>query len=257
VLAVAAAAFGCSGKSESNESSSGDAGAPSNTGGAGSATGGTGGATGGTGSTTGGTGGTTGGAGSATGGTAGASGSGGGYVPDDPNVPPEGDGRVSESFEEAPGFGWDACLSKHPGLTLVTDSSGGRASAGAHYMMFDSTLACEGVCQSDGADAQFSFWLDAPLPAGVPLHLYFDAINLGEAAPAGTLQLDQLDFSCATTAPLATIELDELALTSGWQTRCVTLVPQTEVDVFGVYISGEAFHVGLDALRFGPPCHAP
>ncbi len=180
---------------------------------------------------------------------------GGVYVPDRKDVPPKGDGRLSGSFETTAGFGWDSCYTKNPGATHVGATRTPRASDGTEYVRFDSGAECTSPSSSPLADVQLAFWLDTPLPANVPLHLYFDAIDLGDTA-SGTLQLDQVDANCATIAPLATLKLPDLELTSAWQTRCVTFTPSSDVHVFGLYVWGAAFHVGLDAFRLGPPCHA-
>jgi hypothetical protein len=243
-VAVLVAIPACSGSSTLHEESSGD-GTGGTSGGSGAA-GGSGGA--------GASGGTAAGAGD--GGAAGSGGSAGTYVPDQTNVPPEGDGRVKGSFEGNLGDGWDFCFTNKAGAKIVRDDSEPKASTGISYMSFDSSLECTGVCSPDGDDAQFGFWLDAQVPAAEPVHLYFDAINLADEAPSGILQIDSLDGLCGTTEPLATIELEELSLTLDWQTRCATFAPTAPFQVFGAYVLGEAFHIGLDALRFGPPCHA-
>jgi hypothetical protein len=83
-------------------------------------------------------------------------------------------------------------------------------------------------------------------------------LNRDDESPPGSIQLDAIGGAsgCATVEPLATIELAALELTNEWQTRCVTFTPRAPFDVFGLYVSGERFHVALDAFRFGPPCHA-
>jgi hypothetical protein len=55
---------------------------------------------------------------------------------------------------------------------------------------------------------------------------------------------------------LATIPLAQLQADPGWQTRCVTLTPKQPFSAFGPTLAGERFDIGLDAFRFGPPCHA-
>jgi hypothetical protein len=127
-------------------------------------------------------------------------------------------------------------------------------------MSFDSELDCSFPCGLGSDDLQFGFWLDAPVPAGEPFHLYFDARNLADAAPSGAIRLKTIDFStpsCDVGDPLATVELAALALTDEWQTRCVTLTAEADFTVFGLYVTGDDFHVALDAFRFGPPCHDP
>jgi hypothetical protein len=187
---------------------------------------------------------------------AGSGGSGGSYVPDRSDVPPEGDGRLAGgSLEENPGFGWDSCFTKHPGLDVVFDDPA--ASAGTTYVTFDSEVACASTCRPDGDDAQFAFWLDDAVPAE-PTHFYFDARNLDDEAPTGVIQVNTVGppSGCTSDELLATVDLSALALTNEWQTRCVTLEPQEPFEVFGLYVSGERFHVAMDAFRFGPPCHA-
>jgi hypothetical protein len=180
------------------------------------------------------------------------------YLPDDSNVPPAGDGRLEGgSFEGNLGFGWDFCFSKYPGATGVRGSDA--ASDGDTWLAFDSQKSCSDSfgCQADSGDIQVGFWLDTPLPAREPLHLYFDAINLGQATPSGILHVDVVQATvdgCMSAAALATIPLRDLELTSGWSTRCVSFTPNAALDVFGLYVTGEAFQLGLDAFRFGPPC---
>jgi hypothetical protein len=200
--------------------------------------------------------GTSGAGGSSTGGSGAAGGdsrAGSPYVPRDPNVPAAGDSRLGGgSFEGNLGDGWDFCFTKHPGAALV-DAMG--SSDGTAWLTLDSRKSCADslACKADGDDVQVGFWLGMPLPQDEPVHLYFDAINLGSAPPSGTLQLDAVQ-SCMTTTPLATIPLPELQLTSDWTTRCVTFTPATAVDVFGLFVTGETFQLGLDTFRFGPEC---
>jgi len=175
------------------------------------------------------------------------------YVPKDPNVPAAGDGRLGGgSFEGNLGNGWDFCFTKHPGASL-DDATG--SSDGTTWLTLDSRRSCADsvACQADGDDVQVGFWLDTTLPRDVPVHLYFDVINLGSASPSGILQLDAMQ-TCMSTAALATIPLPALQLTSNWTTRCVTFTPSTAIDEFGLFVSGDAFRLGLDTFRFGPEC---
>ena len=191
-------------------------------------------------------------------GAAGADAQTGSYVPEDSNVPPGGDGRLEGgSFEGNLGFGWDFCFSKYPGLTAVQDGAG--SSDGGTWLAFDSQRSCADsfACRADSGDIQVGFWLGTPLPAGAPLHLYFDAINIGQATPSGILHVDVVHATangCMSAAALATIPLRDLELASGWSTRCVSFTPNAALDVFGLYVTGETFQLGLDAFRFGPPC---
>jgi hypothetical protein len=176
------------------------------------------------------------------------------YIPEDSNVPAAGDGRLEGgSFEGYLGNGWDFCFTKHPGAARM-DTTG--SSDGTAWLAFDSQKSCSDsfACQADGDDVQVGFWPSTPLPPGVPVHLYFDAINLGPASPSGILHIDAMQNGCMSTAPLATIRLRDLELTSNWTTRCVSFTPDTAVGAFGLFVVGDAFQLGLDALRFGPDC---
>jgi hypothetical protein len=176
------------------------------------------------------------------------------YIPEGSNVPAAGDGRLEGgSFEGNLGSGWDFCFTKHPGAARM-DATG--SSDGTAWLAFDSQKSCADsfACQTDGDDAQVGFWLSTPLPPGVPVHLYFDAINLSPASPSGILHIDTVQDGCMSAAPLATIRLRDLELTSNWTTRCVSFTPDTAVGAFGLFVVGDAFQLGLDAFRFGPEC---
>lgn len=174
------------------------------------------------------------------------------YVPAGPEVAPEGDGRLEEggSFEQAQGFGWDTCPTRIPGLAR----SEGKASDGLVSLRFESQPVGATTNWPEGTDAQLGFYLSEPLLAGVPLSLYFDVINLSRGEPSGELSIAGLDWTCETREPLATIDLAELSTTEAWQTRCVELVPTQELTVFGIWVTGANFTIGLDTFRFGPPC---
>jgi hypothetical protein len=178
------------------------------------------------------------------------------YVPDHPNQPAQGDGRVTGgSFEQTPGFGWDTCFSKYPGGSYASGVPAG--SDGEHCFTFDSRRACaeSPACQPAGGDAQFGFWLDSVVTAGDAVHLYFDVTNLEDAQPDGEIGIDAVGSLCESTEVLARIPLAALGLDTSWQTRCASFVPTAPFQIFGVHVTGASFHVGLDAFRFGPPCH--
>jgi hypothetical protein len=174
------------------------------------------------------------------------------YVPVGPEVAPEGDGRLEEggSFEESQGFGWDTCPTKTPGLTRSEDT----AADGLISLRFESQAAGSSTNWPEGTDAQLAFYLDESLAVGVALHLYFDIINLSPREPSGQLSIAGLEWACETRDPLANIELAKLSTTGAWQTRCVELTPAQELDVFGIWVTGTDFAIGLDTFRFGPPC---
>jgi hypothetical protein len=113
------------------------------------------------------------------------------------------------------------------------------------------------ACSSTGGDAQVGFWLDAVIPAGEAVHLYFDVTNLAPAQPTGSLVVDAIEEACVSSELLVTVPLTELDLDASWQTRCVSFVPNASFQTFGVHVTGGSFNVGLDVVRFGPPCHDP
>jgi len=178
------------------------------------------------------------------------------FAPDNPDVPAQGDGRLRGSFEGNQGDGWDTCFSSLPGLS-PNQPGASAASDGARYLTFDSSVEAGPSCTSSTcSDAQVAFWLDAPISAGEALSLYFDVINLKSTDPSGILHIDGTDSSCVTTEKLATIPLGALDISSSWQTRCLTFTTQTDLSVFGIYVDRGDFHIGVDAFRFGPACHA-
>jgi hypothetical protein len=178
------------------------------------------------------------------------------YVPDHPNQPPEGDGRVTGgSFEQSQGAGWDTCFSRNAGGAYTNGEP--EASDGEHCFTFDSRRACvdSPACRPTGGDAQFGFWLGSVVPAGDPVHLYFDVINFGSSQPNGELAIDAVGSLCESREVLAKLPLSALALDTFWQTRCVSFLPGAPFSTFGVYVTGSSFYMGLDTFRFGPPCH--
>lgn len=180
------------------------------------------------------------------------------YEPTNMNVPVEGDGTLlGGSVEGGYGDGWDACGSKHPGL----DTSPAQLAPydGMRYLAFDSTLTCAG-CAERTSDLQVIFWFDTPVPEGAIRYLYFDVVDYGPKRPTGTLLFGSpttpTQDPCSTGEVLASIALEDLAITSAWQTRCVELAPRAPFSTFGLYVADGTFQIGIDALRFGPPCRA-
>jgi hypothetical protein len=176
------------------------------------------------------------------------------YEPSDTSVPAQGDGRlVGGSFEGRFGDGWDACGSKHPGLVPST----GEASDGAGFLLFDSSLACE-RCAERKADLQVVLWFATEIPAGAASYLYFDVADLGDQPATGTLAFSSVHApssdACTTSEVLAKVPLEQLYATPTWQTRCVAFTPQAAFMQLGLYVADGTFEIGLDALRFGPPC---
>jgi hypothetical protein len=177
------------------------------------------------------------------------------YEPSDPDQPPQGDGTLlGGSVEGGYGDGWDACGSKHAGLNTAPT---GDASDGSRYLLFDSSLPCEG-CSERTSDLQVIFWFDSPIQAGKTQYLYFDVVSFSMGRPTGSLVLGSFHppgtDPCTTTELLATVPLTDLATSAEWQTRCVAFTPVAAYSIFGLYVADGTFEIGLDTLRFGPPC---
>jgi hypothetical protein len=138
------------------------------------------------------------------------------------------------------------------------------ASDGEKFLRFDSSRSCNGDCVlcshfCMGSDLPLTLWPDESVPPGQTQHLYFDISNLVDTPATGVLIVAtprrDSDNPCNGGDILATIPLEELALTRAWQTRCVSITRQQSLGWFGFYVSDGNFVVGLDAFRFGPPCH--
>ena len=178
------------------------------------------------------------------------------YVPTNPNVPPEGDGVLpGGSFEGRLGDGWDICNTTRPGLVLSAEP--GSPSHGERLLHFDSAEPCPRCAEASG-EYHVVLSVEPPIPIGQAASLYFDVINLAETPPTGVLVFGTLRLTatnlCGLLDVLATAPLAELDSTAAWQTRCVGFTPPEELDLIGFYVGDGAFNVGLDALRFGPPC---
>lgn len=178
-----------------------------------------------------------------------------GYAPANPDVPPEGDGQLTGgSFEGPPGDGWDFCW---PGA-VSRPSQMPAGSDGASFLVLYTFDPCE-TCQPSENDIRVDLWPIEPLSAGETLHLYFDIKNFEATSPTGVLAFGGVHAAtsnpCKSDEVLARVPLAELALTSEWQTRCVSLTPSEPIVAFGPGVSDGSYRIGLDTLRFGPRCH--
>jgi hypothetical protein len=157
------------------------------------------------------------------------------------------------SFEENQGFGWDTCHTRTPGKISRPQAGG---SQGASYLLFE-TEGCDGGCVSTNPSASHAYaWFDTAPSATATMGLYFDAMNLGGADPTGVLRFYGTDLVCEQDSVMAEIELARLKLTSGWNTRCVTVTGPGADSAIGISVSDGTYKVGIDALRLGMPCHA-
>ena len=175
------------------------------------------------------------------------------YVPD---APIAYDARYLDgSFEGNQGFGWDTCHTRTPGRITHTQPGG---SEGSSYVTFESA-ACEGVCLPTNPSASHLYaWFSGAPSATAKMGLYFDVKNMGGtgAAPTGVLRFYGTDLVCQQDSVLAEIQLARLQMSSGWSTRCVTVIGPGADTAIGISVSDGAHTVGIDALRLGPPCHA-
>jgi hypothetical protein len=174
------------------------------------------------------------------------------YIPE-MNYPFDDAYLVDGSFESSAGFGWDACPTRTPGQLSLRMS--GQASHGRTSFRFQSG-ACA-LCRANQPSAQAYVWFNQAPPAGDPMGLYFDIINGEQAAPLGKMTFYGVDLVCEGDEPLADVPLGDLAPTSTWSTRCVNVSVVGFYPAIGVAVSGDAFNIGLDALRLGPPCQRP
>lgn len=189
------------------------------------------------------------------------------YVPSGSDVPVGGDGRLAEggSFEASQGFGWDTC----PGAAAngigvfvensnyAPDANVAGAADGERYVHLLPPLPEGDPDRPEGVDAPFAFYLDAgnEILANAPQYLYFDIENLADTPANGVLVVAGLEFTCETKEPWLTVSLSDLAISQVWETRCVEFVATEDFQVFGIWMSGTDYSVGVDAFRFGPPCH--
>lgn len=189
-----------------------------------------------------------------TSGSGGAAGSAGGgtrqpeFVPDTP--PAYTAENAVGSFEDNPGYGWDTCHTHTP--ERLSRQPGG--SEGSTYLSFqsdDDGFPMESPSESSSA-SQLYFWFEAP--SAITDHLYFDAKNFGAAPATGVLRFYGTDVFCGNERLLLEVTLDQLELQATWEARCVTLTGLREHQGLGLAVSSGAHSLGLDALRFGPPC---
>lgn len=173
------------------------------------------------------------------------------YVPD---APIAYDARYLDgSFEGNQGFGWDTCYT-HTAGKVTHPATGG--SEGSSFVTFE-TAGCEDVCSPTNPSASHLYaWFSGAPSATAKMGLYFDIKNLGDAGASGVLRFYGTDIVCEQDSVLAEIPLARLQMSSGWSTRCVTVIGPGADTAIGISVSDGAHNVGIDALRLGPPCHA-
>lgn len=173
------------------------------------------------------------------------------FVPNDPDVSVLGDGRLQEggSMEGSFGDGWDACFLPNYGMTIEEND----AADGTVALSFRSASPAQELEQWSVGEA--IFWGDGDFEASQPLSLYFEAKNLATDATAGELGFGFDSGGCDPAGDSVMVAISDLELGDEWETRCVELMPAQDSTYLVLWAQGENFAVGVDALRFGPPCH--
>jgi|GEM_PF-4663613 len=172
------------------------------------------------------------------------------FVPD--AAPPFDDENGLGSFEDNAGFDWDTCSTRTPEI-LSLQASG---SDGGMWMSFQSVDDGERAeFPADRPSASELYWWWKPTP-DLRENLYFDAKNLASTAASGSIRFYGTDHLCGGEQLLLEVDLGLLELLPTWATRCVTVPGLRTHEALGIAVTGGPHSIGLDALRFGPPCHA-
>jgi hypothetical protein len=175
--------------------------------------------------------------------------------PHDPNFIPDTAPDYDEkngfaSFEDSQGFGWDTCFTHTP--EHVRSQSGDGAD-GTRYMAFESSDEPPlGEATSQPSTSQVYLYSET---SELSENLYFDSKNFGTTAVSGSLRFYSTDQLCEQEQLLFEVDLGQLQLQRDWGTRCVTLSGLPEY-ALGIAVTGGVHSIGIDALRFGPPCHS-
>ncbi|HYP75198.1 MAG TPA: hypothetical protein VER12_04570 [Polyangiaceae bacterium] len=167
------------------------------------------------------------------------------FLPDQPRAYDASNGLGS--FEENAGFGWDTCSTRTPGM-LSRQPGGPNDST---YLSFESGDVRE--ISDHPSVSQVYLWSDSA--SEVSENLYFDAKNLKGQPLTGSVRFYGTDRVCSAEQLLVEVDLAKLQLLPEWGLRCVTVSGLLAHQALGIAISGSAYSVGLDAFRFGPPCH--
>ncbi len=182
------------------------------------------------------------------------------YIPTAPPPPLEGDGRLADLSSSLGGtpIGFDACPTSTAGLSRNQPGDSPAPGHSSRYLRFDSSGPCDAshACNPAYGKAQIEFWFEPPLTAFQAYGLWLEAVNIDDSRPSGTLHIVAPDApGCGDAAQsLAIVPLAALELSQVWQTRCVPIQPVTSVKAIDLYVDSGSFRIGLEALRFGPPC---
>ncbi len=155
------------------------------------------------------------------------------------------------SFEQGPGFGWDRCYTRTPGAVIAVAQGG---SEGSRFMELV-TAPCEATCASDPRSrSQLYLWFGESGHPTEPSGIYVDFSNLDATPPSGKLQLFAVNSVCDAERQLLELPLEALMLRSSWSTRCFDASFASD-ESLGLAVVGPRYHLGIDGVRLGPPCH--
>lgn len=172
--------------------------------------------------------------------------------------PAEGDGRLPDLPETRvgeSGTGWDLCSA---GFTLSSNDCGAcPAARGEQFLVVGRTSATEPSEPSEPAEPerpQAYFYFH---PATTASALWLDVAWLAGARSA-RLSLWETDTVCSSQGAPKVYELSPLLTgpSGAWTTACVPLTDLGPFAGLGFRIATSG-RLGLDALRFGPPCPEP
>jgi hypothetical protein len=169
------------------------------------------------------------------------------YIPTGP-VPAYDAGTLLGGSLDSPEHGWDYCPTRTSGVFISTKEL--PPSVGTRFGRFTSGPCMDSCSPDNPVEAQLFLWGLPPNPRPA---LYVDMINEATIAPEGRLRFYGVDEVCGSEEMLADVDLEALLLEHEWSTRCIPLKSTDRVG-FGIAVQGGSFDIGLDALRFGPPC---
>jgi hypothetical protein len=171
------------------------------------------------------------------------------FVPDAPPAYDERNGLGS--FEDNQGFGWDTCSTRTPEIVSL-QSDGSEGSAFMSFQSVDDRARAE--FPSDRPSASQLYLWSRPASERNE-NLYFDVKNLAGTAVSGSILFYGTDHICSDEQLLLEVDLALIELLPAWATRCVTVSGLRAHEALGIAVTGAAHSIGLDAFRFGPPCH--
>ena len=169
-------------------------------------------------------------------------------------VPVAGDGRLVDVPDVNRGRGWDTCPADLP----LTDSPVGDATLpaarrGQRYLISTAPPATRPLPQPGVPSMPQAYWfLDQP---GSAAGLWIDLVAIGGSVAHARLSAYETDAICVVQRALASVDLDRgLEVPGQWGTACLDLTGAGLFKFIGIRIDSDTGRVGVDAVRFGPPC---